>query len=435
MMRKAGGSGIVRGRIKEIEVSGNRKWRRCLQADSTSHIGRNRILYAAGAVAALFVAAAAGMAGNMTVDAAGTGEPVSRGVIQCEQAVIDADDFRSIYSYMTEQRNTAAGILLQLGTKFRQESGEIVCDRNPDAGQGELDLSLLSWPVITQAVADSQKVPGGLTVMNPEAAMHIEGVEEYTDYYATAVEDNISRGKAAWADGRLLLGNGADNDRAYQAGIRDGESGHVPENLYPLFSAPESTVEIRHAHVGSPQNVEGVSGCYRNFTETHTIYKTCGATLRQTESTWYPNPDEPEGGSWHGGEYTCPTHGGLYHSPGTCPEQENVSTTVWRHDITCGLTDVVYARLTVGGTDTDYTDRTIRLKAVLEGAGGYERLVWQDENELIWTDENGNTLGTGTELDVQAPGTYQCRINVSNQDIDKRTAAAAVRISGLMLRN
>lgn len=434
-MRKAGGSDIVRNRIKEMEASGNEKREGCLNGNGMRFIRGKCRLCAAGAAAALCIAAGAGTSGSMIVDAAASGEPVSRGTIRCEQAVIDAADFRNIYSYMTEKKDAAAGILLKLGTKFRQESGGIVCDRNPDTGQGDVDVSQLSWPVIVQAVADSQKVPGGLAVLNPEAAMHIEGVEEYTDHYVTATEDNISRGKAAWADGKLLLGNGADNDRAYQAGIRDGQSGHVPEILYPLFSVPEAVTEIRHVHVGSPQDVEGVSGCYRNYTETHTVSKACGAELRKTESTWYPNPDEPEGGSWHGGEYTCPRHGGLYSSPGICPQQDDVSTTVWRHDVVCGLTDMVYARLTIKGTDTDYTDKAVRLEAVLEEADGYGRLIWQDGDEIIWTDENGNVLGTGTELEVQAQGNYQCSINVSNQDISNRTASAAVRISGLALGN
>ena len=117
----------------------------------------------------------------------------SKGAMQCEQAVLDAADLRSIHSYLLEKKNAAASILLQLGTRFRQQSGEVVYDRNPDAEQEEVDLSQISWPVLIRAVEDSQTVPEGLSVLQPENAMHIEGVEEYTDFYRTAVSDKISR--------------------------------------------------------------------------------------------------------------------------------------------------------------------------------------------------------------------------------------------------
>lgn len=410
-MRKAGGSDIV----------GN-KYR----------IGK--ICFAKAAVVPLILAVLLGTADGMAaVTAAGaSGELQSKGVIQCEQAVIDASDLQTVYSYITEKRKAVAGILLQLGTKFRQQSGKIVCDRDPDAPQGDMDISQLSWPVIAQAAADSQKVPDGLAVLNPENAVHIEGIEEYTDHYVTATADNISRGKAAWADGRLLLGNGADNDKAYQAGIRDGESGHVPEFLSPMFSIQGSDIEIRHIHIGNPEETEGISGCYQNSKETKVRKVICGATLYYMEPIWIPNPEEPEGGSWHGGYYTCPNHNGIYASPGQCTHEDTVVTAVWKHDVVCGLEDVVYARLAVHGTAVD---GGVRLEAVLGQGEAYERFTWQSEDRLVWTDGDGNILGTGTELTVQAPGTYRCSINVSNEDIDNREAGTVVKITGLELRN
>lgn len=385
----------------------------------------------------LGIASPLGFAENMTmVSAADTGQsPVSRGQIRCEEAVMDAADLQSIYAYVSEKKNAAADTLLQLGTKFREQSGEIICDRNPDSDRENIDTSRLSWPMIEEAVKDSQTVPDGLTVLNPEAAMHIEGVEEYTDHYVTAAEDNISRGKAAWANGRLLLGNGADNDRAYQKGTDDGGNGKLPEFLNPLFSVQDAGAEIRHAHVGNPEETEGISGCYQNSRETKKNVIVCGTELKKTEATWYPNPDEPEGGSWHGGYYTCPYHGGMYESPGRCTYEDVVVTTVWHHDVICGLTDMVYARLAVHGTDSDPVDRSIKLEADLEEGEGYERLVWQGEDKLVWTGEDGTVLNTGSELVVQAPGTYRCSANVTNEDIDNREVSVMVKVSGFMLRN
>ncbi len=359
----------------------------------------------------------------------------SKGAMQCDQAVIDAADLRSIHSYLLEKKNAAASILLQLGTKFRQQSGEVVYDRNPDAEQEEVDLSQIGWPVLIRAVEDSQTVPEGLSVLQPENAMRIEGVEEYTDFYRTAVSDNLSRGKAAWADGCLLLGNGADNDRAYQAGRQDGENGDIPESLFPIFSVKEAVIEVRHIHVGEQEKAEGISGCYQNSKETKVEEKRCSASLKKTETTWYPNPDEPGGGSWHGGNYTCPNHGGSYDSPGTCRHKTTVSTTVWHHDIICGLTDALYARLIIRKTQTDGTDRAVRLEACLEEGDSYEQLAWSGEEQLVWMNEDREPLGSGPELIVQEPGTYWCSLLVSNEDIDNREVCAEVKVSGFVLKN
>ncbi len=412
-MRKAGGSDIVRNRRKI----------------------RQRGILGFAAVMSVIMAGSGILKGE-TVFAAGASDLLaSRGIIQCERAVMDAADLLAIQTHIAEKKNAAAGVLQQIGTKFRQQEGGVIFDRNPDAAQGDIDPSQFGWAVIMQAAAESQKIPEGLSVLHPEAAVHIEGIEEFTDYYVPASADNISRGKAAWVDGTLLLGNGADNDKAYQAGIRDGSEGRAPEFLYPLYEVEESAVEIRHVHTGSEEEQEGISGCYMNSSETKTETRKCGAELIKTEATWYPNPEEPEGGSWHGGFYTCPYHSGVYESSGKCTYSKKVSTTIWHHELVCGLEDAVYGRLCIRGTDTDYTDRAVRLEAVLEEGEAYGNLAWQNEDRIIWTDGEGNVLSTAMGLTVQAPGVYRCSINVSNEDIDNREVSAAVRISGVVFRN
>lgn len=356
----------------------------------------------------------------------------SIGRVQCGKAVIDASDLRSICAYITEKKYGLAGILMQLGTRFRQQPEGYTFDRNPEAAQEDIDLSQIEWQTLLRAAAESQNVPDGLPVLNPQAAMHIEGVEERTDYYETATEDNISRGKAAWADGRLLLGNGADNDKARSKGEKDGENGDVPEMFLPVYAASEGYVEIRHVHIGKKENKDGISGCYKNSHTTRQETFKCGAELKKTEATFYPNPDEPGGGTWHGGEYTCPNHGGLYKNPGTCDHHDTKTVTVWKHEIVCGLEDALFARLTVRGEDTDYSDRAICLEAVLEAGEGYEHLAWQEGDELLWTDETGNALGTGSRLMVYEAGVYRCTLNVVNADIEQKSAETDVRIIGLV---
>lgn len=372
----------------------------------------------------------------------------SNGRVQYEYAVIDGDDLRTIDAYISEKKDAAARALIRVGTRFRQQSGEYVYDRNPDAGQEDIDLGGLSWAALAQAAKESQNVPAGLSVLNPEAALHIEGVEERTDFYEAAIEDNLSVGKAAWVNGRLLLGNGADNDKAYRKGLADGGQGEVPDNLCPIYGARGSSIEIRHVHIGNMEQTEGTSGCYYNHYDTISNVLQCDIPLHYFEAIWYP-----EDNAWHGGYYTCSHHGGIYDSPGICGQDYVEYSAEWRHDVTCGLENVVYARLTIKAEDVEQasdmgqvsdTERAaegigrpsdqIRLKAVLEGRAGYGRLIWKGGDKLIWTDDKGNVLGTGSDLVVFEPGIYRCSINVSNTDIDKRTAEAAVIVSGLMMR-
>ena len=357
----------------------------------------------------------------------------SSGRVRYEYAVIDGDDLRRIDAHISEKKNMAAGVLIRLGTRFRQQSGEYVYDRNPDAGQEEIDLSALSWSLLTQAAKESQTVPAGLSVLNPEAALRIEGVEERTDFYEAASEDNLSSGKAAWVDGRLLLGNGEDNNRAYRQGVTDGGQGKTPENLCPIYAVRTTDVEIRHTHVGSQAESEGTSGCYYNYSETITKKLKCDTTLHYLEPIWVPNENEPGGGTWHGGFYTCSHHGGTFASSGVCGKNYEKRVTEWKHDVICGLENMLYARLMIKAEDAERPERTLRLSAVLEEGEGYDRLIWQEGDELVWTDDKGNVLGTGSDLTVCEPGIYRCSINVANEDINSRMAEAVVRVSGLVM--
>lgn len=358
----------------------------------------------------------------------------STGRVQYEQAVFDSADLQSIGKHIDEQKRAAAEALIRLGTRFRQQPEGYVYDRNPDVCQEEIDMGQFDWTMLVRAAAESQTVPAGMQVLNPEAAMHIEGVEERTEHYETAIEDNISSGKAAWADGRLLLGNGADNDKAYRKGKEDGKDGNVPKNLYPVYTADGSSVEIRHVHVGAPEEKDGISGCYKNSHTTTEDITVCNRQLIKTEETWYPNPDEPGGGSWHGGEYTCSIHGGLYPSPGKCAYEDKKTVTKWKHEVVCGLEECLYAVLTVGGTDTDYFDQAIVLTAALEEGEGFGNLSWQEGDRFVWMDGEGSAVGTGPEYTAHEAGVYRCRLNITNAGADQSEVSVTVRKTGLVVR-
>lgn len=413
-MRKEGGLDIVKNHNK------------------TGHYIRTKVLI-------LLAVAAAGLTGTggaAVLAAQSRAENCIRstGRVQYEQAVFDSADLQSIGKHIDEQKRAAAEALIRLGTRFRQQPEGYVYDRNPDVCQEEIDMGQVDWTMLVRAVAESQTVPVSMQVLNPEAAMHIEGVEEHTEHYETAMEDNISSGKAAWADGRLLLGNGADNDKAYRKGKEDGKDGNVPKNFYPVYTADGSSVEIRHVHVGAPEEKDGISGCYKNSHTTTEDIKVCNRQLIKTEATWYPNPEEPEGGSWHGGQYTCTQHGGFYDAPGTCTYKKKHTVTKWKHEVICGFEECLYAVLTVGGTDTDYFDQAIVLTAALEEGEGFGNLSWQEGDRFVWMDGEGSTVGTGPEYTAHEAGVYRCRLNITNAGADQSEVSVTVRKTGLVVR-
>ena len=356
----------------------------------------------------------------------------STGRIECEDAILDTADLQNICAHISEKQCAVVNVLLQLGTKFRQDEGGIHPDRNPDHTQESFDGSLPDWNVLVKAVEESQTVPVGLNVLQPGYALGIAGVEERTDCYETAVADNISSGKAAWADGTLLLGTGADNDRAYRKGLEDGANVIVPEGWTPVYAVEDTTLEIRHIHIGAAENRNGTSGCFHNYSEVREEVKGCDLALAYYPPIWYPEGNHPDGGTWHGGFYSCPIHKGIYTSPGICPYEQVDNITIWHPDIVCGLTGVVYGVLHIRGTNMDCYDGTILLEAELEQGAGYKQFAWQEGDELLWMDEDGNMLGIGPRLTVNSPGIYKCCINVANPDINIRSGSVQVKIIGLI---
>ena len=81
---------------------------------------------------------------------------------------------------------------------------------------------------------------------------------------------NITAGAAAWVNGQCIIGNGADNERAYQRGVEDGAAGN------------DDDMEIQytyHEHTGNGQSGWGdghvlyqsgnPGGCFRGAGHTH----------------------------------------------------------------------------------------------------------------------------------------------------------------------
>lgn len=341
----------------------------------------------------------------------------------------DAEDIWKIQEHLDKQKSCLLEKLLQLGTGFLQTENGWQFSRNPEKITGELpEGSAMDWNLLLHAVTDSQQIPENLTVAEPKICLGIEGISEYTDYYTAATADNLSRGKAAWLEGVLLLGTGKDNDKAYEQGKKDGTEGTERTDMVPIFAAKEQELVIRHKHIGESSGTEGIDGCYKHYITKTIQTDVCGQALNQTEVTWYPNEAEEGGGSWHGGYYTCPWHGGVYENPGVCPYENSQEISVWHHDLICGKTDLIYAVLTISGMEEDDTDGKILLCAELQTKEGFAQLQLPEAEQdwLIWSNEAGEIIGTGKTLEVMQTGKYFCRLAAANQEVDNLSIGTEV---------
>lgn len=100
---------------------------------------------------------------------------------------------------------------------------------------------------------------------------------------APVIADNITAGAAAWVNGQCIIGNGADNDRAYRRGIEDGENGD------------DDDIDIRytcHVHrngVGEEVTEEKIydsvdpGGCYVKAGHEHNKTGTCPSHTSTTK--------------------------------------------------------------------------------------------------------------------------------------------------------
>lgn len=136
----------------------------------------------------------------------------SKGVVNYENGavVIDSSDFIRLADRLdgldAAYRNSTAktmGALNQIGTYFRADGSVTHVPEEADSGESAMELS---YHKISEGILQSQSVA------------HLAERK-----IGAAVADNLSRGTAAWVDGALVIGNGADNDAFYNKGYTSGE--------------------------------------------------------------------------------------------------------------------------------------------------------------------------------------------------------------------
>lgn len=150
----------------------------------------------------------------------------SRGVIHYtnaagQEVILDAQDLQVLFQYAAEGKGGLSQALGGVGTKLIGDGEGFQYSRNPDAEAsiGRLEtaeeLQAVGFDMLIQALAESQTLPAG-----------------YEENYTLACADNMTLGRAAWADGTLARGNNKDLIEHYTRGWLEGSGCTAYEAIY-----------------------------------------------------------------------------------------------------------------------------------------------------------------------------------------------------------
>ena len=200
---------------RSSRLTGNR-----LKIKSVKYI-RKAVMLCAGVTAAglLFLGTQAQAAGE-------TGQFRSRGVIhytnaEGQEIILDAQDLQVLFQYAAEGKGGLSQALGGVGTKLTGENRNYQYTREPEAtavvGRLEAveDLQAVSFDMLLQALSESQKLPTG-----------------YEEKWTLACSDNMTLGRAAFADGTLARGNNRDLIEHYVRGWLEGRGCTDYEAIY-----------------------------------------------------------------------------------------------------------------------------------------------------------------------------------------------------------
>lgn len=150
----------------------------------------------------------------------------SKGMIQYtngagQEVILDAKDLQVLFQYAAEGKGGLSQALGGVGTKLIGDGEGFQYSRNPDAEAsiGRLEtaeeLQAVGFDMLIQALAESQTLPAG-----------------YEENYTLACADNMTLGRAAWADGTLARGNNKDLIEHYTRGWLEGSGCTAYEAIY-----------------------------------------------------------------------------------------------------------------------------------------------------------------------------------------------------------
>ncbi len=150
----------------------------------------------------------------------------SRGVIHYtnaagQEVILDAQDLQVLFQYAAEGKGGLSQALGGVGTRLLKDGQNYQYTRNPEAeaSVGRLqtaeELQRVGFGLLLQALSESQTLPAG-----------------YEEDYTLACSDNMTLGRAAWADGSLARGNNRDLMEHYMRGWLEGSGCADYEMIY-----------------------------------------------------------------------------------------------------------------------------------------------------------------------------------------------------------
>jgi len=174
--------------------------------------------------------------------------------------------------------------LNSINTYFRND-GSFVYDSSLNEVDTDEKKVRLSLKNITEGISNSQSVEslsqiqatdkdGNLLYYATKEAETNKDICSLTKtdtglpaFYQAANANNLSAGTAAWVNGTLVKGNGADNDIYVEQGYREGYTQGIADGL--------SKANIQYTYHEHTGNSSEVGGCYGNCTGYEVVTCTC----------------------------------------------------------------------------------------------------------------------------------------------------------------
>lgn len=201
----------------------------------------------------------------------------SKGIIDFQNgaAVISSSDLNYLAdeidlledTYKTETVNA----LNQVGTFYKLDGTTTF---NPEESTlASSDASILPFSAITDGIINSQSIPAERTYLGT-----LPGGTEMNGNISAATAENLSLGTAAWVDGELIVGTGADNNSYYNRGYADGYA-NVVDSASISYAYHEHKNGNNQVVTTSPiYATSNPGGCYKAAGHTHNATGTCSST-------------------------------------------------------------------------------------------------------------------------------------------------------------
>ena len=238
-----------------------------------------------------------------------------------DSVVIDADDLYALADKLDSFKAAVADQLATMHTYLTtsnkgvslasDSSVNVVHAMSQDIAI--VDPLLVDFDTLLEGFAASQSIPFspeeyGYTsdtqfYKSIDGSITTDGTGEDVEQInlAAAVEDNLSAGCAAWVDGKLILGTGADNRAYYNLGYAKGlkesiDGAYISYTYHKHVNGNNEIVDKNTIYSGS-----NPGGCYISAGHTHNKTGTCPSKNEKTD-----NNHEHSVSGQHGDNIWCP---------------------------------------------------------------------------------------------------------------------------------